>query len=63
MSIEPEPVGMIAGSGRTPFLVAEGIRKAGRNVAVIALRGFASPRLKDLADRFVSSSGLRYRCV
>lgn len=46
------PVGLIAGSGRVPFLVANGIRKANRRVVVVALRGAASPRLKDLADVF-----------
>jgi len=46
------PVGLIAGSGRLPFLVAGGMRKTGRPVIVAALAGLASPRLKDLADIF-----------
>jgi len=46
------PVGLIAGSGRVPFLVANGIRKASRPLIVVGLRGAASPRLRDLADAF-----------
>jgi DUF1009 family protein len=46
---------MIAGAGRTPFLVAEGVRRAGRRLIVVGLRDFASQRLADLADEFVWS--------
>ncbi len=46
------PVGLIAGSGRLPFLVAGGMRKTGRPVVIVAIAGLASPRLKDLADEF-----------
>ncbi len=49
---EGEPVGLIAGSGRPPFLVASGIAKAGRPSVIAAIRGFASPLLKDNADYF-----------
>jgi len=48
----PQPVGLIAGQGRMPFLVAEGIRRAGRQVVALGLRGYADPALKDLADEF-----------
>ncbi|HUT57437.1 MAG TPA: UDP-2,3-diacylglucosamine diphosphatase LpxI [Phycisphaerae bacterium] len=51
MAGEP-PVGMIAGYGRPPFLVANGIRQAGRSLAVVGLRGLASPRLRDMAEKF-----------
>ncbi|MHC4294959.1 MAG: LpxI family protein [Planctomycetota bacterium] len=53
------PVGIIAGSGRTPILVANGIRRAGRSVVLVALRGLASRRLIDLADAFVWSGVTR----
>ena len=53
MPRRPEPVGLVAGSGRPPFLVAEGIREAGRRAVVVGLRGFASERLRDFADEFV----------
>jgi hypothetical protein len=48
-----EPVGLIAGSGRPPFMVAGGMRAAGRRLVIVGLAGLASPRLKDLADAFV----------
>ena len=50
---EMEPVGLIAGAGRPPFLVASGIRKAGRRLVIVGLRDFASQRLEDLADEFI----------
>jgi DUF1009 family protein len=53
MPLEREPVGLIAGYGRPPFLAAQGIRAAGRKLVIVALRGQASLRLKDLADEFV----------
>jgi len=48
----PKPVGLIAGGGRLPFLVAQGVRKAGRPLVVVALSGLASRRLKNLAETF-----------
>jgi len=45
-------VGLIAGCGRGPFLVARGMRSAGMKVVVLGLRGLASPRLAGLADEF-----------
>ena len=47
-----EPVGLIAGSGRMPFLVAAGIRGMGRPVVTAGLRGMASVRMKSASDRF-----------
>lgn len=46
------PVGIIAGAGRFPFLVAEGARAAGRPVVIVGLRGLADPGLAAYADRF-----------
>lgn len=51
-ALEQSPVGIIAGSGVFPFLVAQGVRQAGRDVTVIALRGFADPALARYATRF-----------
>ncbi len=48
-----EPVGLIAGSGRLPFMVASAVRKTQRPLVVVGLRGFANPRLADQADDFV----------
>lgn len=45
-------LGLIAGAGQFPFQVADGARRAGCRVTVVALRGFADPRLAELADEF-----------
>ncbi len=49
---DPGALGLIAGEGELPLLVARGARRAGRRLAVVALRGCASPTLADLADSF-----------
>ena len=46
------PLGLIAGAGEFPGLVARGARRAGRPVAIVALRGCADPELRGLADSF-----------
>ncbi len=46
------PIGLIAGAGRLPLMVAEGVRRAGRKVAVAGLRGSVDEGLRQLADRF-----------
>ncbi|MBU0641063.1 MAG: UDP-2,3-diacylglucosamine diphosphatase LpxI [Planctomycetes bacterium] len=46
------PLGLIAGEGTFPKLVVAGAQRAGRRVAVVALRGSADPGLRELADRF-----------
>jgi UDP-2,3-diacylglucosamine hydrolase len=43
--------GLIAGNGRFPFLVLEGARQQGIDMAVIALKEEASPELADIAKR------------
>ncbi len=47
-----EPLGLIAGEGELPLLVARNARAAGRRLAVVALSGCADPSLAELADRF-----------
>ncbi len=49
----PQPVGLIAGSGRLPFLVARGVLNERRPLVVVGLRGLASVRLQDLATEFI----------
>jgi DUF1009 family protein len=44
--------GLIAGNGQFPFLVLEGARSQGIEMAVIALREEASPALERVAQRF-----------
>ena len=50
--MKPEPVGLIAGSGELPMLVARGVHAAGRPVVCVALRDSFDPRLPALCDRF-----------
>jgi UDP-2,3-diacylglucosamine hydrolase len=46
----PEPLGLIAGNGRFPFLVAAAGRRAGRKVVAVAIREEASPDLPAAVD-------------
>ncbi len=46
------PLGLIAGEGVFPILVARGARAAGRKVVCIALAGSAFPELEKECDRF-----------
>lgn len=48
-----ESVGIIAGSGQFPALVARGARQSGMRVAICGLHGNADPALAELADEFV----------
>jgi hypothetical protein len=48
----PESWGLIAGNGDFPFLVLEGARSRGIEMAVIAIREEASPALEQVAKRF-----------
>ncbi len=47
-----EPLGLIAGNGRFPFLAAAGARRAGRRVVALAIREEASPELEPEVDEF-----------
>jgi DUF1009 family protein len=44
------PLGLIAGNGRFPFLVAAGARRAGRRVVAVAIREEADPALESAVD-------------
>ncbi|MEW6252843.1 MAG: UDP-2,3-diacylglucosamine diphosphatase LpxI [Planctomycetota bacterium] len=46
------PLGLIAGEGEFPRLVARGARAAARGVVIVGIRGSADPDLRELADRF-----------
>jgi len=52
-------LGLLAGSGQFPMLVATGARRAGCRVVVIALRGEADQHLRDVADAFYTSGIVR----
>jgi UDP-2,3-diacylglucosamine hydrolase len=43
-------VGLIAGNGRFPFLVARGMRKAGKRIVAVAIKEEASPELAGEVD-------------
>lgn len=47
-----EVLGLIAGQGRLPFLVAQGAKKAGLRVVCVGLAGQADPGLADEVDSF-----------
>lgn len=53
------PLGIIAGAGRFPFMVAQGARQAGRTIVIVGLRGLTDPQLRGCADRFYWSGVVR----
>jgi len=59
LTAEAEPIGVIAGNGRVPILVARGIRQAGSPLVVVGLRGLADPALRGMADHFVWAGVVR----
>ena len=42
--------GLIAGNGQFPFLVAEGARKTGASLSVVAIKEETDPRIDDVAE-------------
>jgi len=57
--VQDNPLGIIAGAGRFPFLVAEGARRTGRPVVAVGLRGLTSDDLRQEVDRFYWSGVVR----
>ncbi|HNO77121.1 MAG TPA: UDP-2,3-diacylglucosamine diphosphatase LpxI [Phycisphaerae bacterium] len=49
---ENNVLGLMAGGGAMPRMVVENARKAGQQVVVLGLRGFADPELASIADKF-----------
>ena len=49
-----ESIGIIAGSGQFPRLVAEDAKAAGYGVVVCAFHGFTDPGLEALADAYTT---------
>ncbi len=49
-------IGLIAGEGRLPVLVARGMKQHGLAVACVAFRGHADPELRQLCDRWAEVS-------
>ena len=62
-----ESLGLIAGQGRVPFLVAQGARRAGLRVVCVGLKDQADPALANVVDRFywvgLSRPGQWIRCL
>ena len=54
-----EPIGIIAGGGRLPVVIAEGMRAAGRQVCCIGLRGHYSKEIIPFCDRFAVTGTVR----
>jgi DUF1009 family protein len=52
MISSPERLAIIAGAGKFPFLVAEGAKRAGCELTILGLRGFADASIASLADQF-----------
>jgi hypothetical protein len=50
MTSHSAPLGLIAGNGRFPFLVAEAARRAGRRVVAVAVKEETSPELAATVD-------------
>ncbi len=58
-SHDDPPLGLIAGEGIFPFMVARGARAAGRRVVCVALDGSAMPQLREEVDEFAWVGMLR----
>lgn len=52
-------MGLIAGGGRLPFMVAAGARRAGRRVICVGLLDYVEPDLADQVDVFYGASVAR----
>jgi DUF1009 family protein len=52
MTTESNTLGLIAGQGRLPFIVADGAHKAGLRVICVGLAGNAEPALAKYVDKF-----------
>ncbi len=56
---EQKPLGLIAGSGGLPELVARGAKAAGREVVCVGLKGSYEDSLPGLCDRFAPAGMIR----
>lgn len=52
----PDTLGLIAGYGRLPFMVAEGAKKAGLKVICIGIDGSVDPALSEHVDYFTTGA-------
>ncbi len=56
----PTPMGLIAGGGQLPVLVARGMQSMGHPVRCLGLVGQFDSELKDLCDQFTEVGALRF---
>lgn len=56
---EKETLGLIAGEGRLPFLIADGARNAGLRVVCLGLAGSVNPELREHVDVFFTGAVAR----
>ncbi len=56
---EKETLGLIAGEGRLPFLIADGARGAGLRVVCLGLAGSVDPELREHVDVFFTGAVAR----
>ena len=54
-----QTIGLIAGQGRLPFMIAYGAKKAGKKVVCVGLDGSVDPALADLVDVFFKGAVAR----
>lgn len=52
IDLDGETIGILAGWGRFPVMVAEAVRRSGGRTAVLAIRGHADADLEPLADAY-----------
>lgn len=55
----PAPMGLIAGAGRLPIMVARGMKRCGHPVLGVGLSGQFDPDLPACCDRFIEAGVLR----
>ena len=56
---DPKTLGLIAGQGRLPFMVADGAKKQGLRVVCVGLNGSCDPELEQHVDVFLTGAILR----
>jgi len=56
LNTQPKTLGLIAGQGRLPFLVADGAKRAGYRVICIGLSESAEPQLAEHVDHFFTGA-------
>ncbi|MFT7639815.1 MAG: DUF1009 family protein [Pirellulaceae bacterium] len=52
MPTTPERIGLVAGWGRYPIVVAEALRKQGHEIVCLGIKGLADPKLREICDDY-----------